>query len=302
MLRDAGHHVAIVDNLSTGREENIPQDVPFYRCDIRDSRLGYVLVTERPEVVCHLAAQMSVRVSIQDPRNDASINVEGTVNLLELAREVGVEKIVYASTGGAVYGEPRYLPCDEHHPVQPMCQYGITKHTVEHYLELYWYLYGLDYTVLRFPNVYGPRQDPHGEAGVVAIFAGQMLDDADVTIYGDGEQQRDFVYVGDVARAHLSALASGSQRIINLGSGQGTSVNDIFNGLSAILGYSRPPRFELERLGEVYRIYLTGDRAREYLGWRATTPLAEGLRHTVDSVIAARNARRIAAEEALATG
>lgn len=284
-LLNEGHEVAVLDDLSTGHRENVPAAARFFECDIRDARLAEVFSDFRPEVVCHHAAQMSVRISIREPHRDADINIQGTINLLETALASGTRKIIYASTGGALYGEPIYLPCDEQHPVVPLCHYGISKHTVEHYLELYRYLYGLDYTVLRYPNVYGPRQDPEGEAGVVAIFIGRMLSGLPVTIFGDGEQQRDFVYVGDVAEANSLALEHGSGEIVNLGSNQGTSVNEIFAALATQTGYELSPVFEPARPGEVYRIYLTGERARAVLGWQVTVGLDEGLRRTVRSIV-----------------
>jgi UDP-glucose 4-epimerase len=284
---EAGHEVMIVDDLSTGHRENIPAEAGFFECDIREPRLINVFNTFRPQIVSHHAAQMSVRVSLQEPRLDASVNVEGTINLLECARKTNVLKVIYASTGGALYGEPLYVPCDERHPVHPLSHYGISKHTVEHYLELYSALYGLDFTVLRYPNVYGPRQDRDGEAGVVAIFAGQMLDDQTVQVYGDGHQQRDFVHVYDVARANVLALSSGSASILNLGSNRGTSVLEIFSNLAQIIGYTREPQFRPTRLGEVYRIYLTGDQARKILSWEPKISLGEGLRGTVNSMTTA---------------
>ncbi len=279
-----GHDVAIVDDLSTGHRENLHPQARFYEMDIRDPALAEVFAAERPEVVNHHGAQMSVRVSVDEPLRDASINVIGTLNLLECARHAGVRKVIYISTGGAVYGEPRYLPCDEDHPVDPLCPYGISKHTPEHYLALYQRLYHLDYTVLRYPNVYGPRQDPHGEAGVVAIFTGQMLRGERVVINGTGEQERDFVAVGDIAAANLAALWYGDEEIINLGSGRGTSVNEIFAALAAITGYHQPPLFGPAKSGEVFKIFLTGDRARRLLRWRPTVSLEKGLATTVASL------------------
>jgi UDP-glucose 4-epimerase len=276
-----GHEVSIVDDLSTGRRENVPSGATFYEGDIRDAQLDDVIAADRPDVICHHAAQMSVRVSIREPHRDASINIDGTINVLESARRHGVRKVIYASTGGALYGEPSYLPCDEEHRVAPLSHYGITKHTVEHYLELYAHLYGLDYTVLRYPNVYGPRQDPDGEAGVVAIFAGAMLQGLPVTIFGDGRQQRDFVYVADVARANVLALTRGGGEVVNLGSGVGASVLDIFGEISSITAYSLEPCHAKARDGEVYQIYLTGERAAQVLGWEPVTSLSVGLRHTV---------------------
>jgi UDP-glucose 4-epimerase len=282
-----GHEVAIVDDLSTGHRENLHPRARFYEMDIRDPALADVFAAERPEVVNHHGAQMSVRVSVDEPLRDASINVIGSLNLFECARQAGVRKVIYISTGGAAYGEPRYLPCDEGHPVDPLCPYGISKHTPEHYLALYERLYHLDYTVLRYPNVYGPRQDPHGEAGVVAIFAGKMLRGEPVVINGTGEQERDFVAIGDIAAANLAALWHGDGEIINLGSGRGTSVNEIFAALAAITGYDQSPLFGPEKSGEVFKIYLTGDKARLLLHWQPTVSLAEGLARTVASLHAA---------------
>lgn len=282
-LLHEGHDVAIVDDLSTGHRHNVPAGATFYECDIRDPALHNALDEFRPDVISHHAAQMSVRISIDEPRRDASINLEGSINLLEGAREYGVRKVIYASTGGALYGEPRYLPCDEEHPVVPLCHYGISKHTVEHYLELYAALYGLDFTVLRYPNVYGPRQDPAGEAGVIAIFIGRMLRDEPVDVFGDGEQQRDFVHVSDVARANVLALDSGSRSIVNLGSARGASVNEIHQVLARLIGTSEPARYRPARLGEVYRIFLTNDRARQEIGWEPQIDLETGLLDTLNA-------------------
>lgn len=277
----AGHQVVVVDDLSTGRRSNLNPAATFYLLDIRSPELRDVFERERPEVVDHHAAQMDVRRSVADPLFDADVNVRGSLNLLECARQTGVRKVIYISTGGAVYGEPVYLPCDEEHPVVPLCPYGVSKHTVEHYLYLYHQLYGLDYTVLRYPNVYGPRQDPHGEAGVVAIFAGQMLKQLPVTINGSGEQERDFVYVGDCARANVLALDKGDGRIYNLGCGVGTSVNEIYACLRDVTGYTLDPIYGPPKPGETFRIYLDATRARRELGWEPTIDLDEGLRKTV---------------------
>ncbi len=279
-----GHEVVIVDDLSTGHRENLHPQARFYEMDIRDPALADVFAAERPEVVNHHGAQMSVRVSVDEPLRDASINVIGSLNLFECARQAGVRKVIYISTGGAAYGEPRYLPCDEGHPIDPLCPYGISKHTPEHYLALYERLYHLDYTVLRYPNVYGPRQDPHGEAGVVAIFAGKMLRGEPVVINGSGEQERDFVAIGDIAAANLAALWHGDGEIINLGSGCGTSVIKIFAALAEITGYCQSPLFGPEKSGEVFKIYLTGDKARLLLRWRPTVSLGKGLAMTVASL------------------
>jgi UDP-glucose 4-epimerase len=279
---NAGHDVIIIDNLSSGREKNINSKARFYKMDIRDPHLLDVFEAERPEIMDHHAAQMDVRKSVADPLYDAEVNILGTLNLLECARKTKVRKVVYISSGGAAYGEPVYLPCDEAHPINPLCPYGVTKHTVEHYLFLYKELYGLDYAVLRYPNVYGPRQDPHGEAGVVAIFTGRMLKNQPISIFGDGQQERDFVYVGDCARANLLVAANGASGIYNIGCGVGTSINQIFDGLKQITHYSQPAKYEPAKTGETYKIYLNADKAKNELKWERTLTLDEGLRSTVE--------------------
>ena len=279
---ESGYQVVVVDDLSTGRASNLNPAATFYKMDIRDPGMAQVFEIERPDFVDHHAAQMDVRRSIVDPLFDADVNIRGSINLLECSRRVGVKRFVYISTGGAVYGEPVYLPCDEEHPINPICQYGASKHTVEHYLYMYQVNYGLEYTVLRYPNVYGPRQDPHGEAGVVAIFAGQMLTDQQVVINGDGEQERDFVYVGDCARANLlAAQSSGPSGIYNLGCGVGTTVNQVYQVLKEITGYARQPHYGPAKLGETRRIFLDARKAEEELGWKPTVELRQGMEKTV---------------------
>jgi UDP-glucose 4-epimerase len=279
----AGHEVVIVDDLSTGRRSNLNPAAKFYQLDIRDPKLAEVFAAERPQVVNHHAAQMDVRRSVVDPLFDADVNVRGSIHLLELARQYGVARVIYISTGGAVYGEPVYLPCDEDHPIQPICPYGASKHTVEHYLYMYNVLYGLRYTVLRYPNVYGPRQDPHGEAGVVAIFTGQMLNDQPVTINGDGEQERDYVFVGDCARANLLALEMGEgSGIFNLGYGRPVTVNQIFAALQRATAYAQPAQYGPAKLGETRRIFLDASKAAQELGWQPSIDLDTGLGRTVD--------------------
>jgi UDP-glucose 4-epimerase len=278
-----GHSVVIIDNLSTGHERNINPKAAFYKVDIRDPQLNLIFEKEKPDYINHHAAQMDVRRSIVDPKLDADINILGSINLLESARMFGVKRFIYISTGGAVYGEPEYLPCDESHPIKPICQYGASKHTVEHYLYMYQVNYGVNYTVLRYPNVYGPRQDPLGEAGVVAIFTGQMLDGKQVLINGDGEQSRDFTYVKDCARANLVATTmEHSSDIFNLGFGEPTSVNQIFTKLAGITGYRLSAKYGPAKLGETRHIYLDASKAQEILGWLPNTSLDDGLRQTVD--------------------
>ncbi|HJW89806.1 MAG TPA: NAD-dependent epimerase/dehydratase family protein [Anaerolineales bacterium] len=277
-----GYHVVVVDNLSTGRLSNLNPAAKFYQVDIRSPQLSDVFEAERPDFVNHHAAQMDVRRSIAEPVLDADINILGSINLLECARRSMVRRLIYISTGGAVYGEPEYLPCDEEHPIKPICQYGASKHTVEHYLYMYQQNYGLDYTVLRYPNVYGPRQDPHGEAGVVAIFTGQMLAGEKVVINGDGEQERDFVYVGDCARCNLlAATTENYNSIYNLGTGRGTNINEIYEALVPLTGYKRQAVYGPAKLGETRRIFLDANKARQSLGWAPSVSLEEGLEQTV---------------------
>lgn len=279
---DLGHEVIVVDDLSTGRLSNLDPRATFYQMDIRDPQLREIFLREQPEMVNHHAAQMDVRRSVADPLFDAQVNVVGSLNLIECAKMFGVRRIVYISTGGAVFGEPEYLPCDENHPINPICQYGASKHTVEHYLYMYYENYGLESIVLRYPNVYGPRQDPSGEAGVVAIFTGLMLAGKQLTINGDGEQTRDYVYVGDCAIANVLALETSIKHgIFNLGSGKGTSVNEIFDHLSQITDFRSAALTGPAKVGETRHIYLDATQATERLGWRPEVTLAEGLAKTV---------------------
>lgn len=285
-----GHEVVVVDDLSTGRRSNLNPAATFYKVDIRSEELKEVFERERPQVVDHHAAQMDVRRSVVDPLFDADVNVLGSIKLIELAREYGVQRFIYISTGGAVYGEPEYLPCDESHPINPICPYGASKHTVEHYLYMYQELYDLDYVVLRYPNVYGPRQDPHGEAGVVAIFTGLMLNGEQVVINGDGDQERDFVYVADCARANLLALTSDSKNtIFNLGEGKGTTVNQVYQELKQITNYSLSAVHGPAKVGETRRIFLEAKKAASELDWQPTIGLSAGLTETVNYFKQAEN-------------
>ncbi len=280
---EAGHQVAVVDDLSSGKQSNLDARAAFYLADIRDANaLAEVFDKERPDVVLHQAAKANVRESMEKPVLYADVNILGSINLLEQARRTGVNKVVYASTGGASYGEPQYLPVDEEHPINPLDPYGASKHNVEHYLYLYHANYQLPYSILRYPNVYGPRQDPLGEAGVVAIFTGKMLRGERPTVFGSGEQERDFVYVGDVARANLLAMMDEHNAIYNIGSGVGTNVNTIFAKLRDIIKFASEPINAPRKLGEVYKIYLDATKARTELGWEPTVSLDEGLRRTVE--------------------
>ncbi len=280
-LIELGHGVTVIDDLSAGRAANLSPAATLYETDIAGPAIDDVLRAERPEVVCHFAAQISVTHSMRDPVADANTNIIGSLNLLESCVRNGVRKVVYTSSGGAIYGEPQYLPCDEAHPVQPLSYYGASKYAVEKYLHVYKAAHGLDYTALRLGNVYGPRQDPTGEAGVVAIFAQAMLEGRPITIFGTGEQERDFVYVRDVAEAAVAALERGGGESYNIGAGVGASVNRVYALLREGAGYAGEASYAAARPGDVFRIYLDASKAREGLGWAPRHSLEDGLRETL---------------------
>ncbi len=278
-----GHSVFVVDNLATGSLRNLNSAAQFYEEDIRDSaRMEEIFAEVHPDYVNHHAAQMDVRRSIEDPLFDAENNILGSLNLIDLAKRFEVKKFTYISTGGAVYGEPSRLPVNEDHPVNPECQYGISKHTAEHYLHLYQLHYGLKTIVLRYPNVYGPRQNPRGEAGVVAIFIGKMINGESPTIFGDGEQCRDYVYVGDIVEANHLGMTSDRTGIYNLGSGVGTSVNQICQKLQKMTGFTGEVKSAPARTGEIFKIYLDSAKASAELGWFCQTDLDTGLAKTIE--------------------
>lgn len=280
LLLAEGHDVAVVDNLTSGKRDNLNPGARFYEVDIVSAAFGEVLARERPEVVLHQAAQPAVKASTDDPLYDARVNVLGLVNVLESCVAAGVRKVVFASSG-ATYGNPVYLPIDEEHPQRPESPYGITKMVAERYLDYYALDRGLQYTALRYGNVYGPRQDAYGEAGVVAIFTRQLLTGETPTIHWDGEQVRDYVYVGDVARANLLAMAAGDGRRYCIGTGTGTSVNQLFRTICEVLGVSVTPRRAPRRPGDLRTAYFDVRRARAELGWEPEVSLIDGLRLTV---------------------
>ena len=280
LLIDEGHDVAIVDNLVGGRRSNLNPRARFYLEDIGAPGFAKMVAAERPEVIFHQAAQMSVKKSTDDPVYDAQVNVLGLLNVLESVTDSGTRKIVFASSG-ATYGNPDYLPMDELHPLRPGSPYGITKMVAEHYLHYYASDRGLEYTALRYGNVYGPRQDAHGEAGVVAIFTTQLLQGETPTIHWDGEQVRDYVYVGDVARANVAAATAGDHASYCIGTGVGTSVNQIFSAVCRAVGVVVIPRRAPRRAGDLRAAYFDTRRAQHDLGWRSTVSLDEGIARTV---------------------
>ncbi|SFI65483.1 SDR family oxidoreductase [Thermoflavimicrobium dichotomicum] len=276
-----GDQVAIVDDMSTGKEEYIHPSARFYRMDITSEQMEEVFAKEKPEIVIHQAAQILVPVSVEDPVFDAKVNILGTLNLLEACRKYGVKKIVYASSA-AVYGNPKYLPIDEKHPIQPLSGYGISKHTPEHYLTIYRNLYGLEYTVLRYANIYGIRQEPHGEGGVVSILINQMIKGKTFKIFGDGEQTRDYIYVEDVAKANLAAIQAGDGHILNIGTGISTSLNELIRLFETVTNQTIQKEYEAERPGDIKHSYFDNTRARSVLAWEPTVSLKEGLRRTYE--------------------
>jgi UDP-glucose 4-epimerase len=281
----AGHEVVIVDDLSTGKEENLPPQAKFFRCDITDTAgTEEIFARERPEVINHHAAQMDVRRSVREPLFDARVNILGALGLLELAVKYKVRKFLYASTGGASYGEVSAVPVDESHVTAPICHYGVSKLTLERYLFLYKYLYALDYTVMRYPNVYGPRQNPYGEAGVVAIFAQQMLRGERPTIFGDGSKTRDYVFIDDIVKANLTFLENASGEVLNLGWGEAVSDRKIFNLVRAATAYKGEPKYAAVRPGEVAHIALDARRAHELSGWVPQVSLEDGIARTVHHI------------------
>ncbi len=286
-----GHQVDVVDDLSSGNLANLADaranrdhPVTFHQIDIRDEAVVELMARQQPEVVFHLAAQADVRVSVARPVYDAQINVVGSLNVLEGARAAGARKVVFASSGGTIYGEPdpSELPVKESHPQQPLSPYGVAKKVVGDYLYAYRALHGLEYTALALANVYGPRQDPHGEAGVVAIFTGKLLAGEPCTIFGTGAQTRDFVYVDDVVDAFVRAGDKGSGLLANVGTGREVSVNELYDTMAAAAGVTEPALRAPARVGELDRSALDPSRAELHLGWKPWTTLEEGTKAVID--------------------
>jgi UDP-glucose 4-epimerase len=277
-----GHGVTIIDDLSMGKMENVHPEATFVQMDIRSSDLPGIFEKGRFDAVVHLAAQMDVRKSVDDPVFDASVNILGTLNLLEQAKRFGVRKFIFASTGGAIYGEQEKFPADETHPLRPISPYGISKLAIEKYLYYYHEVFGLSYVALRYGNVYGPRQNPHGEAGVIAIFTSKLLAGEQPVINGDGLQTRDYVYVGDVVKANLFALRYDKAGIFNVGTGIETNVNELFTILKELTRASCAEKHAPAKKGEQLRSVLDARLLQKTASWSASMPLKEGLRKTVE--------------------
>ena len=282
LLLEKGYEVIVVDDLSTGSRKNLGKDVKLYVKDICKADISSVFEKEKPDYVIHEAAQINVRTSVSNPVFDAKVNILGSINILSCCKDYGVKKVVYASSGGAIYGEPVRLPADEKHPIRPLCPYGASKYSVENYLYIYKKNFGLDYVALRYANVYGPRQDPLGEAGVIAIFMNKLSKGEKPVIYGDGEQTRDFVYVGDVARANLAALEKKTKGTeYNIGTGVETSVNKLYEKLRKVMTTNISAVHADAVPGEVRRIYLDNSLAAKELDWKPATNLEAGLEKTL---------------------
>ena len=275
-----GHDVLVVDNLTTGAAANLSSDAEFVDVDIADDAFVEVAKAFSPSVISHLAAQASVPVSMSDPVLDARVNIIGGLNVWRAAVEAGCEQVLYINTGGALYGEPDYLPCDEEHPIRPVSGYALSKWTSERYFRML-LPDSIDLKVLRYANIYGPRQSPHGESGVVSIFTRQMLEGELVRIFGDGEQTKDYIYVDDCVKAHNAAMSHGDSLVVNIGTGKGTSVNEIFRRLKALTGYDALPVHGAPRPGDVRHFTLDPSRAKRVLGWEPRVGLLEGLEKTV---------------------
>ena len=281
-LQEEGHNITVIDNLSSGKRENIP-NTRLLEIDILSyDEINKALKEIKPDIIYHLAAQINVRTSVEKPLFDAETNILATINILEQAKDIGVKKIIFASTGGAIYGEQDYFPADEQHIERPLSPYGIGKLASEKYMYYYHKNFDLPYIALRFANVYGPRQDPHGEAGVVAIFTQKMLKGEQPIINGDGLQTRDYVYVKDVAKANVAALTSNFVGAINIGTGIETNVNELFHKIKSLIGANVIEKHGPPKKGEQKRSVLNWQRAKEILNWQPQYSLDEGLKETVE--------------------
>ena len=279
-LLEQGYKVAIIDNLSTGRKENINPKADFYNINIQDSKISDIFNKVKPDIIFHYAAQINIRKSVNDPIESAKTNILGSLNILENCRNFGVKKIIFASSGGAVYGEAKIIPTPENYPAEPVSPYGIEKLIFEHYLGFYKKEYGLDYLILRFANVYGPRQNSRGEAGVIAIFCDKMINGEESLINGDGKQTRDFVFVEDVIIANVFGVQKNKNGIFNIGTGVETNINDIFRKLKGLFNVEIKEIHAPEKQGEQKRSCLDSKKAKVGLGWQPKYNLNKGLKKT----------------------
>ncbi|MFH1049685.1 MAG: NAD-dependent epimerase/dehydratase family protein [bacterium] len=279
---EQGHEVVIIDNLSTGRIENINPKAEFIEIDINSDKLDKIFEEEKFDIVNHQAAQIDVRISVRDPKLDAKTNILGSLNLYEACKNNGVKKIIFSSTGGAIYGEQDYFPADEEHPLRPCSPYGIAKLVNEKYLFYYKEIYGIDHVILRYANVYGPRQNPFGEAGVIAIFINKMLNGEQPVINGDGKNTRDYVYVSDIVNGNLIALNNDVSGIFNLGTSIEYDVNFIFKKLNEILDSNFTEYHGEAKLGEQKRSVISYEKIQKKFGWKPEIELIEGLSKTID--------------------
>ncbi|MDR3306886.1 MAG: SDR family NAD(P)-dependent oxidoreductase [Endomicrobium sp.] len=278
-----GHSVVVFDNLSSGKKENVDKKTKFYKADIFNKKeVDNVFKKEKPQIIIHNAAQIDVRKSVDDPFFDAQVNILGSINVLNACVENKVKKIIFASSGGSVYGECKAFAPKEDAKTNPLSPYAIAKNSVENYINFYSVAYGLDYTILRYGNVYGPKQDPHGETGVVAIFAAKMLKNEKVAVFGDGKQKRDYVYVGDAADANLKSLTKGKNQIINIGTSKAVSVNEIIKVMSKASGYKKKARYKPKRAGELFKTFLNINKAKTVLSWSPKVNIEQGIKATID--------------------
>lgn len=281
-LVEEGHQLVVIDDLSSGKRDQVPAAANFYQMELESRWLDRVIEREKPDAVCHLAAQISVRKSVEDPVFDARVNILGSIGLIEAARSHGVQRFIFTSTGGAIYGDADEIPTPESYAAAPISPYGTAKLSVEHYLHCFRSLYGLSSAALRLANVYGPRQDPHGEAGVVAIFSRALLEGRTGIINGDGLQTRDYVYVGDVVEAFVQALGSNAQGSFNVGTQTEIDVNELYQQIARAAGSSAPPKHGPGRPGEQKRSCVAIARSRDSLGWEPKVALPAGIERTVE--------------------
>ncbi|MCA6071811.1 MAG: NAD-dependent epimerase/dehydratase family protein [Endomicrobium sp.] len=277
------HVVVVLDNLSYGKKENVNKQAKFYKTDIFDKKaVGDIFKKEKPQIVIHKAAQIDVRKSVADPFFDAEVNILGSINVLNACVKNKVKKIIFASSGGTIYGESGVSAPDEETKTNPLSPYGIAKNSVENYIKFYSTVYGLEYTILRYGNVYGPRQDPRGEAGVIAIFAAKMLRNEDVNVFGDGKQMRDYVYVIDAVDANIRALSKGKNQIVNIGASKAVSVNKLVKIMSEAAGYKKKAIQRPKRAGELFKSFLNINKAKKVLGWKPEVSIEKGIKKTIE--------------------